>query len=152
MTDETNAFPVWLWPLFPVFFVVLWCAVTYLLAFMSGWRRLAAHYAADLPTGGYRFRFRSAKSGLIRYNHCLNFAVGPRGLHLWLLPPFRLGSPPLLVPWADVSAALHRDFLFTCVALRFARVPNVRMRIATSLGQQIAIASRGALQIAPTPP
>ena len=149
MTDETNGLPLWVWPLFPVFFAVLWCAITYLLAFMSGWRRLAAHYAAELPTAGYRFRFRSAKSGWVRFNHCLNFAVTPDGLHLWLLRPFRLGSPPLLVPWRDVAATRRRDLLITSIALRFARAPGVRMQIATSLGEQIAAASRGALQIAP---
>jgi hypothetical protein len=149
MTEETNELPVWLWPALPVFFVGLWCAVTYLLALMSGWRRLAAHYAADMPAGGQRFRFRSAKSGLVRYNHCLNFAVTPAGLHLWLLPPFRLGSPPLLVPWTDLSAMPTREFMFNAVALRFARAPSVRMRIATALGEQIAAASRGALRISP---
>jgi hypothetical protein len=149
VTEETNPLPVWVWPLFPVFFVGLWCAITYLLALMSGWRRLATHYAADLPVGGQRFRFRSAKSGLVRYNHCLNFAATTAGLHLWLLLPFRIGSPPLLVPWAEVSAAPVREFMFSAIALGFARAPGVRIRIATALGEQIAAASRGALRIAP---
>jgi hypothetical protein len=149
MTDEANALPVWLWPLFPVFFVGFWCAITYLLALMSGWRRLAAHYAADVPVSGQRFRFRSAKSGLVRYNHCLNFAATAEGLHLWLLLPFRLGSPPLLVPWADVSATPAREFMFSSVALRFSRAPGIRMRITIALGEQIAAASRGALRITP---
>ena len=149
MTEETNALPVWVWPLFPVAFVGLWCAITYLLALMSGWRRLAAHYAADMPAGGERFRFRSAKTGFVRYNHCLTFAATAEGLHLWLLPPFRLGSPPLLVPWAEVSATLVRDLFFGSITLRFARVPRIRMRIATALGEQIAAASRGALHITP---
>jgi hypothetical protein len=149
VTEETNGLPVWVWPLFPVFFVGLWCAITYLLALMSGWRRLATHYAADLPVGGQRFRFRSAKSGLVRYNHCLNFAATTAGLHLWLLLPFRIGSPPLLVPWAEVSAAPVREFMFSAIALGFARAPGVRIRIATALGEQIAAASRGALRIAP---
>jgi hypothetical protein len=149
MTEEANELPVWFWPLFPVFFVGMWCTVAYLLALMSGWRRLAAHYAADMPTGGQRFRFRSARTGLVRYNHCLNFAATPAGLHLWLLLPFRLGSPPLLVPWADLSAAPVREFLSSAIALKFARAPSVRMRISTALGEQIAAASRGALRIAP---
>lgn len=147
MTEETNELPVWLWPLFPVFFVGLWCAATYLLALMSGWRRLAAHYTAELPLGGQCFRFRSAKSGLVRYNHCLNFAATPAGLYLWLLLPFRLGSPPLLVPWADLSATPVREFLMNAIAFEFARAPSVKMRISTRLGEQIAAASRGALRI-----
>ena len=110
-------------------------------------RHLAAHYAAAMPAAGPRFRFRSAKSGVIRYNHCLNFAIAPNGLHIWLLPPFRLGSPPLLVPWTDISARPVRELLFGCIALSFARAPGVRMRIATRLGEQIAAASRGALRI-----
>jgi hypothetical protein len=149
MTEETAALPVWVWPLFPVVFVGFWCAITYLLALMSGWRRLAAHYAADMPAGGQRFRFRSARSGLVRYNHCLNFAATAEGLHLWLLLPFRFASPPLLVPWEDVSATPAREFLVRSVALRFARAPSVRMRVATALGEQIAAASRGALRIMP---
>jgi hypothetical protein len=148
VTQGTNELPAWLWPLFPVVFVGLWCAITYLLALMSGWRRLAAHYAADLPIGGQRFRFRTARSGLVRYNHCLTFAATAEGLYLWLLLPFRLGSPPLLVPWADVSATPTREFMVTSIALGFARAPRVRMRIAAALGEQLAAASRGALRIA----
>jgi len=152
MTEETIALPAWFWPALPLIFVGFWCAMTYLLGFLSGWRRLAAHYAAAMPVGGRRFRFRSAKSGPVRYNLCLNFAAAPEGLHIWLLAPFRLGSPPLLVPWRDISAAPAREFLFKCVALRFSRTPGVRMRVATGLGEQIAAASRGALRIAPDEP
>jgi hypothetical protein len=147
MTEETPTLPVWFWPALPVLFVGFWCGVTYLLGILSGWRRLAAHYAAAMPAAGLRFRFRSAKSGVIRYNHCLNFAIAPNGLHIWLLAPFRLGSPPLLVPWTDISARPVRELLFGCIALSFARAPGVRMRIATGLGEQIAAASRGALRI-----
>jgi hypothetical protein len=149
MTEETTELPVWFWPLFPVLFVGLWCVISYLLAWMSGWRRLAAHYSADLPVGGQRFRFRSAQTRLVRFNHCLNFAATPAGLHLWLLLPFRLGSPPLLVPWTDLSATTVRRFLLSGTALGFARAPKVKIRISTALGEQIAAASRGALRITP---
>lgn len=147
MTEETTALPAWIWPALPLIFVGFWCTMTYLLGFLSGWRRLAAHYATDMPVAGRRFRFRSAKSGVVRYNHCLNFAAAPEGLHIWLLAPFRLSGPPLLIPWPDISATPAREFLFNCIALRFVRAPGVRMRVATGLGEQIAAASLGALRI-----
>ncbi|MGH6962168.1 MAG: hypothetical protein ACREE7_16935, partial [Dongiaceae bacterium] len=149
MTDGASVLRIWFWPAFPVFFVGLWCAATYLLAILSGWRRLGAHYAAEIPISGQRFRFRSAKSGLVRYNSCLNFAAAPEGLYIWLLFPFRLGSSPLLVPWPDVSATPTREWMFSFIALTFVREPGIRFRIATALGEQIAAASRGALRITP---
>ena len=149
MANEANSLPAWFWPAIPIFFVGLWCGATFLLALVSGWRRLAAHYPGEAPTDGRRFRFRSARIGLVSYNTCLNFAAAPDGLHIWVLLPFRLGSPPLLVPWRDLSATPDRGWVVNRVALSFAQAPGIRFQIARSLGEEIAAASRGALRIGP---
>lgn len=147
MTDGEGDLPFWLWLVIPVLFVGFWCAACYLLAFLSGWRRLAAHYATDAPITGQRFRFRSAKAGVVRFRSSLNFAAARDGLHLWLLPPFRMGNPHLLVPWQDIAAAPTQEWMFKRIALTFARVPGIRFQIADVLGTQIAAASQGALRI-----
>lgn len=140
--------PLWIMPALPVFFVGLWCGACLLLSFLSGWRRLAAHYATEKPISGRRFRFRSARARLVRYNGVLNLAVAREGLHLWLLLPFRLGSRRLLVPWRDISAMSTREWMIERVTLSFARAPGVTLRIGAALAAELAAASNGAFRIA----
>jgi hypothetical protein len=147
MTGSASGLSFWALLAFPVMFVGFWCAVCYLVAFVSGWRRLAAHYATDAPITGQRFRFRSAKAGFVRFRSTLNLAAAPDGLHLWLLAPFRVGAPHLLVPWHDVAAAPTQEWMFKRVALTFAREPGISFQIGRTLGEEIAAASQGALRI-----
>lgn len=147
MTQDADSLPLWILPAFPVFFVCLWCAVCYLLAFISGWRRLAEHYAATAAPAGTRFLFRGGKMGAIRYNGCVHFAATPEGLFIWLFWPFRLGSPRLLVPWRDITPSTEKTWMLDYAMLSFARAPGVRMRLILRLANEIAAASGGALRI-----
>lgn len=147
MTPDSDEFPLWIIPLFPVAFVLFWCAICYALAFISGWRRLAAIYEANGPTEGDRFLFRGGKIGSIGYNGVLHFAVARQGLFIWLFFPFRLGSPRLLIPWRDISASTQKGWMFDWVVLSFRREPGASMRLIRQLAEDISAASNGQLRI-----
>lgn len=93
--------PLW----FPVFFVAVWCGALGLVSLVSGWRSLAKHYRGEPASVVERVTFGSGQIGLLRahYNNSLSVSVGPSGVGLKVLLPFRLFHPPLLVPWSDIE-------------------------------------------------
>ena len=122
---------------FPVAFIGMWLGISFLLSAIGGWNRLAVQYAAS-PFGiEKRFRFRSAQFGGVSYSGCVIFGASTQGLSIAVLPLFRIGHPPLFIPWRDVSAREVETWLFPLVELKFARVPDVSVRIRRRLADQL---------------
>src|SRR5215475_7265121 len=93
-------------PWFFLFFAVLWIGVGASLAWASGWRALAERFRSAGPIEGERFRFASGWLGAskwfpVHYKGALFITVGRDGFLLSLFFPFRLGSPPLFIPWRE---------------------------------------------------
>lgn len=144
--EETS----WLWALLPAFVWGGWLLVSLLLSTMGGWRALADPYLARSPFSGKRFHLRSAQfGGYVNYGGCLTLGSGPTGLYLAVLLPFRMGHPPLLVPWSDIAARETRSWLFPTVELRFARVPGASIRLSRRLARALFEASGTQVQVQP---
>ena len=132
-------------PWFLPWFAGLWLLVSCLLAFLSGWRSLAAHFRTTVPISGEKFRFVSGALGLsafpVSYGGCLFVTVSEQGVGLSILFLFRLLSPPLLIPWTEINAVRSGRFLFR----RFARVRFRRvwpeLRIYGPAAEHIALAA-----------
>ena len=95
--------PVWFALGFPLF----WGLTTYLLGEASGWRNIHAHFGnppGPLPAGR---SFRSGRIGPVKYNGVLRIAHDGSGLHLAVLFPFRIGHPPLFIPWSSIGPAIR---------------------------------------------
>ena len=84
------------------FFAALWCAVTAGLS-LGGWFQLARNYR-DAAPGGEAVRCRYAQVGRTGYRGAVRVTLADDALHLSVLRPFRLGHPPLRIPWAAVVA------------------------------------------------
>jgi hypothetical protein len=88
--------------LIPLVFAAVWGPLLFLMSVLSGWRRLAEIFPAnDLPTGK-RFAFQSAKLGWSNYGNCLTIYNSDAGLYISTILPFRLGHPPLFIPWSEM--------------------------------------------------
>ena len=98
--------PVWAWPIAnPIGFALWWCFLMWAIAHVFGWSSLARHYrAADRFTGKLR-HFRSGKIGWSNYSGCLTVGANSEGLYLAVIFLFRVGHPPLFIPWTDIVAA-----------------------------------------------
>lgn len=139
--------PVVLGPVFPIFLIGMWLVILNVLSLLGGWRELARSYRANGRPDGPRFSFRSATLGFVNYGSCLTFVAARAGLFVAVLAPFRPGHRPLFVPWADVSAATHRGWIFRYIDLRFTRHPKVRMRLTRSLAEKLLQAGGNAVQL-----
>jgi len=95
--------PRWVFGLFPV----MWVAMSWLLARFGGWASLASRFATQAMKA-VRYRFTSGTIGRgarsVRYRGSLKVASLPEGLALAVPLPFRLGAPPLLIPWSEVAS------------------------------------------------
>jgi hypothetical protein len=120
-------------------FIFCWIVISVLISKLSGWARLARHYGADAPFDGLRFHFQSA--GLrfgTNYSGCLTVGVNRRGLYLavWLL--FRIGHPPLFIPWRDVTMTERKRFFMQQIIFRFSPCPTIPLIISKRLADRIA--------------
>lgn len=121
--------------------VAWWAFVLSLVGALSGWGALARHYRTRGAFDGTRFYLASARIGWSNYGGVLNVGVNAHGLRLSVIFPFRPGHPPLLIPWADVTAEPVKGWVFGYFDLRFRLAPTVHMRIGHQLGTKIAAAA-----------
>jgi hypothetical protein len=140
-----DGFPSWL--LFPVFFLALWAGVHTLISWLGGWAALARSYLLTTEFDGRRWRFRSVvvchAANPLRhasYASCVTLGSNVRGLYRAVFPLFRIGHPPLFIPWADVRISKHEGMLFSYLEFRFVRVEDVRLRLRPGLGGEVAAA------------
>jgi hypothetical protein len=94
-------------------FPIFWGGTLLLLSHIGGWARLAKHYRSYGRERGQMFYLRSARVGWVGYGSCLTFGVNDGGLQMSVLWPFRIGHPPLFIPWGEFHNIYEkRHFLF----------------------------------------
>ncbi len=89
--------------LFPFGFVLIWGGVVWLLSWLSGWQRLARHYRTELRPTGKPIGPFWAMLGLVSHRGTLTLQAAPEGLYLSIMVLFRIGHPPLLIPWSAIK-------------------------------------------------
>jgi hypothetical protein len=126
-----------------------WSLICTGLARFAGWRSLALEYRAASPFRGRRFHFCSAQfAGWVGYNGSFTPGADRTGLFVAVWPVFRIGHPPLLVPWSEIEISVEKGRWLTVVLLTFARVPSARVRITLRLAKRLAAESAGCFCVA----
>ena len=88
--------------LFSFFFPLLWSGVIYLISYVSGWHFLASRYRTEPLTEGFH-RGVYGRIGIANYNGVLRIAFTEKGMYLHVMPLFKIGHPPLLLPWTHLK-------------------------------------------------
>lgn len=119
--SDPQPLPVWIIPLFPVFFTAMWLLVTGTLSMVGGWSELARHYRdpGEAPRRS-SIVLRGSSLGLrggwiplpTNYNNCVTLTLSGTGLHLRVFFVFRFRHPPLLIPWTRVERVERGTALF----------------------------------------
>lgn len=112
-------------------FVTIWLAVSLVLSFVGGWRVLAREYRAPhaVPETGWIER-RVLFSGQARYRNVLRLTADKSGVYLAVAFPFRIGHPPLFIPWEDLFAMPAGAAPVGSTELRFRKVVSPRMLVS----------------------
>jgi hypothetical protein len=83
------------------------------LSRLSGWYRLSKQFSAAEFVAAESAWFRSASLSGIQYSSCLNFAVNDDGLRISVILPFRIGHPPIVIPWNAMHHVQAENKLFS---------------------------------------
>ena len=143
MQSHADFNPLWLLPVFPVFFVSLWCGIGFLISRLSGWAALANRFRLSFPFAAQKWIWQSARMRYgTNYSSCLTVGADPMGLYLNIFPLWRIGHPSLLVPWPEVSVRRRIKILvFTYVELTLGRDEQIPFRISATLASRIQAAA-----------
>lgn len=127
---------------FLIAFTTLWILMCFALSMWGGWSQLTNWYSGTPSKVEAKWRFESASMRhMAAYPGCLKFSVGREGLGVSILFLFRVGHPPLLIPWTDITAHAPESQIIKKVRLEFAKEPNVPLTISLKLARRIRDAS-----------
>jgi hypothetical protein len=120
-------------------FIGLWVFISLFLSFLGGWQVLGQACRAQDKIEGHRWRGQSGSTRFgVSYNRCLNITANSIGIGISISLLFRIGHPPLFIPWTDITLR-EEKFLFFWKNLRFnfTKAPNIPFRISMKLGKKI---------------
>lgn len=108
-----------LFPAIVLAFALWWSFICWLIAVIGGWRALGRRYGVRRLPAGKKYYFQSAafspagnRLGFpCNYGGGLTMIVSAEGLGLAILPIFRIGHPPLLIPWTEFCQPRQKTFL-----------------------------------------
>ncbi len=107
--NDPASIPEWI---FPFFFVLVWCAVVWLISQLSGWNRLAQRYRARQSATGKRWAWQYGLIGWAGYNGVLILTANAEGLFMEVFWLFGIGHPRLFIPWREFHQVRRKDFLW----------------------------------------
>lgn len=126
--------------LVPLGFGVVVCTI---LRYVTGWATLARFYRLTQPFTGSATPFRSATLNWAAFNNCLILGADSTGLYVSVFFPFTLASPPLLIPWTDITATPKQGIFVPVIAFRFAQVPQLSWSVTENIGRELLTARPG---------
>ena len=147
MHSHPNNLPLYFVPLFPVFFVGMWCLASAMVSLIGGWLALSRRFRAqsepygDAPTAGPFFysvymRFQTHYSGVVR------LTAAPDGLNFSVLLLFRVAHPPLFIPWDEIVFTRGSFLCWRYVVLTLGRQEKIPVRISERMARNLRILDR----------
>ena len=116
---------------------LMWVGISVLTSRLCGWTRLAESYRYLGAFTGHQWKRRTAfLRGGMGIKGALHLGVCDEGLHLAVMALFRIGYPPLLVPWGDISKSTKTQLGVSYTELRFQKCPAIPFSIRTSLAEE----------------
>src|ERR1700682_651245 len=90
---------------FPVFFVLMWLAITIILGFLSGWYSLMKKYPNQEDEPILQLKRQSGSMALgVSMSGILNLGVCPSGLRIGMMRIFGIFSREFFVAWEEIMA------------------------------------------------
>lgn len=128
-------------PLFFMAFAAIWSGVVFLTSSICGWRGLAREFRAAQKFAGQKWTWQSGEMRGISIRNCLEIGADGRGLSLAVLPLFRIGYPPLYVPWSRIVVTPKSKWYGDGVEFRLGGPKGVPLWVAAGLAAKLERAS-----------
>jgi hypothetical protein len=128
-------------------FLALWCAVCFFISFITGWFALAQRFRKHSePYGEVRragpFFYTIYMRFWSHYGSVVSAIAATDALYLSVLFPFRIGHPPLRVPWDEIKFGRTRRFFFTYIVLTLGNQERIPLRISPRMARNLGILER----------
>ena len=132
---------------FAVFFAILWSAVSFLIASLSGWRALAKRFQAQTdPYGEMKSAGPFFYTVYVRfwghYSSCIRMVATSDALFLSVFFLFRIGHPPLRIPWSEIQFSNTTFFLRPYVVVTLGSEEQIPIRIPLRMARNLGILDR----------
>jgi hypothetical protein len=130
--------------LFIAFFAALWALICVVISFLGGWHALSRRFGAQSEAYGenrsagpffygVQMRFR------VGYNSVIRMTAAADALHLSVLFPFRIGHPPLCIPWTEITMHKATFLWMPFVVLTLGKQERIPMRISGRMAGKLGI-------------
>lgn len=118
--------------------VFSWVVTGIAVSRMSGWHRLAERFAfeGDFPASRWRFKSATARYGT-NYNNCLTIAADAAGFYMAMPIFFRIGHPPLFIPWNEITILRGRVLYWKVVRIQFGRDEPITLGFREDFAEEI---------------
>jgi hypothetical protein len=145
--SNSNNLPTYFAFLFPVLFIAFWTFICFLISLMSGWSALTRRFRAQSePYGdtrsagpffcGVQMRFRC------NYNNAVRLTVTGEALFLSVVIFFRVGHPPLAIPWQEIQLRRKKFLWLRFVVLTLGNEEKIPLRISERIARKLGILDR----------
>jgi hypothetical protein len=128
-------------------FAALWCALCYFISFVTGWLALARRFKKQSePYGEIRSAGPFFYSVYMRfwghYSSVIRLTAASDALYVSILFPFRIGHPPLRIPWDEIRFGRTKFFFRTFVVLTLGNQEKIPLRIPLRMARNLGILDR----------
>ena len=130
-----------------VFVVAVWWVSMSLTGLLTGWSALARRFRTesepygDCKTAG-PFFYTVYMRYWTHYSSVIRLTAAAEALYLSVLFPFRVGHPPLRIPWNEIQFASTKRFLRTYIVLTLGNEERIPMRIPQRMASDLGILDR----------
>ena len=130
-----------------IIFIAFWCAIGYLVSFLTGWLALARRFKKQSePYGEIRSAGPFFYSVYMRfwghYSSVIRLTAASDALYVSILFPFRIGHPPLRIPWDEIRFGRTKFFFRTFVVLTLGNQEKIPLRIPLRMARNLGILDR----------
>lgn len=131
---------------FGIFFIFGWILVSFTFAIFTGWHKLAEQYRTYEKPGVKLLQAVHVTWGSSLMAGTI-YTLGStyKGLYLGVLFPFRIGHPPLLIPWRDISAKKVKRLVVSKIQLEFKYGLSKPFEISENVAEKLKAGSNGQL-------
>jgi hypothetical protein len=137
---------IWIY-VYPLFFVTIWCVVCFLISAFSGWQALARRFRMQVePYGDVKgagpFFYAVQMRNKANYSSVIRVAVASDALYLSILFLFRVGHPPLAIPWGEIKFSKITVFWRRYLVLTLGKAEQIPLRISERMAERLGIMER----------
>jgi hypothetical protein len=147
MQAGPNDFSTYSWVFFLAFGGAFWCFICFIASIMSGWFSLSGRFRAQAePCGETRsagpFFYTVYMRFWGHYSSIIRMVAADDALYLSVFFPFRVGHPPLCIPWKEIQLGRTKFLWMRYVVLTLGEQERIPVRISERMAGKLGILER----------